>query len=199
MATLPIYLYGSDVLRQKAKPVKELDNATIKLIYDMFETMEKAHGIGLAATQVGEIKRVIVMDVTAAEEAKEGEVPESEIKPRENSSKPKRFVLINPEVLHASGSSVIEEGCLSIPDVRSEVARAERVTVRYRNANFEEMTVEASGLLGRVILHEIDHLNGILFIDHISGAKKTLLRAKLRKVKNGEVETSYPVVTAVEV
>ena len=193
MALLPIYLYGSDVLRQKAKPVKDLDNDAIKLIYDLLETMYKSNGIGLAATQVGSMKRVVVVDVTPTEEDKEdGGREESPVE----ASQPKKLVLINPEVLDRSGSWTMEEGCLSIPDVRADVDRPETVRIRFRNANFEENIMEVTGLLARVILHEIDHLDGVLFIDYLSSAKRTLLRSKLKKIKKGEVETSYPIVTA---
>jgi peptide deformylase len=193
MALLPIYLFGSDMLRLKAKPVKELDNETIKLVYDLFETMYKSNGIGLAATQVGSMRRVIVVDVTPAEEDLEGGEKESL---SADSNQPKKLVLINPEVLDRSGSWTMEEGCLSIPDVRADVDRPETVRIRFCNANFEESELEVSGLLGRVILHEIDHLDGILFIDHLSSAKRALLRSKLKKIKKGEVDTSYPIVSA---
>lgn len=202
MATLPIYLYGSDMLRRQAKPVQELGNETIKLIYDMFETMHKASGIGLAATQVGEMKRVIVIDVTPTEEEKDEEGEDTapaKAKAAKDTDGPKQLVLINPEVMDSSGEFLMEEGCLSIPDVRSEVKRAESVKIRFRDANFQKTELEAGGLLARVILHEIDHLNGVLFIDHLSSAKRGLLRAKLRKIKKGDVETNYPVVTSVEV
>lgn len=189
MALLPIYLYGSDILRQKAKPVKDLDNETIRLVYDLFETMYKSNGIGLAATQVGAMKRVIVVDVTPTEE--EANDGESDVE----DNQPKKLVLMNPEILDSAGSWTMEEGCLSIPDVRAEVDRAENIRVRFRNANFEEQEMDLSGLLARVILHEIDHLDGILFVDHLSSAKRALLRSKLKKIKKGEVETSYPIVT----
>lgn len=192
MSTLPIYLYGSDVLRQKAKPVRGLDNETIKLIYDLFETMYKSHGVGLAATQVGEMKRVIVVDVTPTEEESEDGQELSELE----KNQPKKLVLINPEIIGKSGSWSMEEGCLSIPDVRADVERPETIRVRYRNANFEEVELEATGMLGRVILHETDHLDGVLFIDYLSTAKRALLRGKLKNIKKGEVETSYQVVTA---
>lgn len=194
MSILPIYLYGSDVLRQKAKPVESLSNETIRLIYDMMETMKKAGGIGLAATQVGSLKRVIVIDITHAEEEQEGDAVDNA--PPQEPPGPTRFVLINPEVIEESGSWQMEEGCLSIPDVRADVTRAERVKVRYRNANFDEEILEAEGLLGRVLLHEIDHLNGVLFIDHLSSAKRGLLSPKLRKIKKGETEAVYPVVVS---
>lgn len=194
MAFLPIYLYGHDVLRETAKPVSELDNETIKLIHDMFETMAKSNGIGLAATQVGSLKRIIVIDLSHVKEAEEDSETGSD-GPRDAGG-PEKLVMINPEVVREAGSWVLEEGCLSIPDVRADVQRSETVKVRFRNANFDQEELEADGLLGRVILHEIDHLNGVLFIDHLNGARRSLLRSKLRKIKKGEVEASYPVVTA---
>ncbi len=195
MAFLPIYLYGHDVLRETAKPVSELDNETIKLIHDMFETMAKSNGIGLAATQVGSLKRIIVIDLSHVKEAEE----DSDAEPdghRDAPTGPEKLAMINPEIVDETGSWVLEEGCLSIPDVRADVQRSENVRVRFRNANFDQEELEADGLLGRVILHEIDHLNGVLFIDHLNGARRSLLRSKLRKIKKGEVEASYPVVTA---
>ena len=193
MSVLPIYLYGSDVLRQKAQPVEALDNATIKLMYDMMETMHKANGIGLAANQVGQLRRIIVIDVTSAEE--EGEDHGS--KPEAGQATPSKFVMVNPEVIGRSGSWQMEEGCLSIPDVRGDVDRPEHIKVRFRNANFDEEVLEADGLLARVILHELDHLDGVLFVDHLNGAKRSLLMPKLRKIKKGEADTAYPVVIPV--
>jgi len=192
MSILPIFLYGSDVLHQEALPVESLDNETIKLIYDMMETMHKANGIGLAANQVGELKRVITIDATNAVEG-EGD-HEGKSSPNKGNGAQARFVMINPEILQHSGSWQMEEGCLSIPDVRGDVERPERIKVRFRNANFDEETLEAEGLLGRVILHEIDHLNGVLFVDHLSKTKRSLLMSKLRKIKKGEIEAAYPVV-----
>jgi len=195
MSILPIYLYGSDILRKKAKPAHDLDDSLIKLAYDMSETMHKANGIGLAATQVGDLRRVIVVDVTAAEEAqREGEAEE----PPEEKER-RMLVLINPEILEESGSLSMEEGCLSIPDVRADVTRAEAIRLKFRDPNFREVEIGAEGLLARVILHEIDHLDGVLFIDRVNAAKRALLKNELRKIKKGEVDTSYPVVSAVEV
>jgi peptide deformylase len=183
MAILPIYTYGAPVLRQKASPVAKVTNDTIRLIMDMFETMRKANGIGLASTQVGSLERLIVIDVSESEGCEE-------IKP---------FVLINPEVLSETDSCVMEEGCLSIPNVREEVERAERITVRFRNTNFEEAELDASGLVARVILHEIDHLNGKLFVDHLTGEKKKVHSDELKMIQRGEVESDYPVITAAAV
>ena len=195
MSVLPIYLFGSEILRTKARAVREPDEATVKLIHDMFETMHKANGIGLAATQVGDLRRVIVVDVTEAEdEPAEGEVP---AEPRVRV--PQAFAFINPEVIASSGSLMMEEGCLSIPEVRAEVERAETIRVRYLDENFMSRELEASGILARVILHEIDHLDGVLFIDRISSPKRALLKAQLRSIRKGDVEVSYPVMQNVEV
>jgi peptide deformylase len=216
MSILPIYLYGSEVLRKKAKPVHELDDSLIKLAYDMTETMQKANGIGLAATQVGDMRRVIVINLSAVEdvqrerEEEEG-TGEDQSQPdvatedlsasgRDEPPAPKKaLALINPLILEESGSWALEEGCLSIPDVRADVSRSAAIRVRFRDANFREVEITADGWLARVILHEIDHLDGVLFIDRISAAKRALLRNELRKIKRGDVETSYPVVSAVEV
>jgi len=111
----------------------------------------------------------------------------------------KTLAIINPQLVEQSGSWVMEEGCLSIPDVRGDVTRSERISVRFRDVNFREVEMTFNGLLGRVVLHEMDHLDGVLFIDHIGTAKRALMRSELRKIKKGEVETSYPVMSAVEV
>lgn len=196
MSVLPIYLYGCDVLRARAKSVTALDDSLVRLIYDMFETMHNANGIGLAATQVCELRRVIVIDISAAleDENEDGESKSAQ-PPSEG---PRTLVVINPEIVSAEGSWLMEEGCLSIPEVRGEVERAENIRVKFRDANFNEVELSANGLLGRVILHEMDHLDGTLFTDHLSGAKKTLLKPKLNRIKKGEVDASYPVVTAPE-
>ena len=183
MSILPIYLYGTDVLRRKAKPVRAVTDDIVKLVMDMFETMHAAHGIGLAATQVGNMHRVVVVDLSDMEETKD-------IKP---------LTLINPEVVSGEGRISVEEGCLSIPDVRDEVERDEQVVIRYKDTNFREVELEAGALLARVILHEIDHLNGVLFLDHLAREKKALHKDALKKIKGGEVEVSYPVVAATPV
>jgi peptide deformylase len=194
MSLRPIYLFGSDVLREKARPVRELSDGIIQLVSDMVQTMHHAGGIGLAANQVGELHRVLVVDLGAVEEARreeqEGHTPESEALPREV----KTLVVINPEILHQEGLWKMEEGCLSIPEVRADVERAEKIRVRFRDGSFKEVEMEADGLLGRVLLHEVDHLNGVLFIDHLSTAQRAMLKPRLRKIKKGDVETRYPVV-----
>ncbi len=180
MSVLPIYTYGTSVLRKKAHSVDYADDDIIKLVMDMFETMHNAHGIGLAATQVGDLNRVIVIDLSGMEETED-------FKP---------LTLINPEIISQEGSSIVEEGCLSIPDVRDEVERAETIHMKFKDTNFEDVELKASGLFARVILHEIDHLNGVLFIDHLPTVKRKLHNEALKKIQQGEMEVTYPVVTA---
>ena len=195
MSVRPIYLFGSDVLRQKAKPVKELNDTVMRLIVDMVHTMHKANGIGLAANQVGELRRVLVIDLAAVEEAEEEPTDENaEKKPRTE----KTLIAINPEIVHQEGSWKMEEGCLSIPDLRADVERAEKARVRFRDGNFDEVELEIEGIFARVLLHEFDHLNGVLFIDHLTKTKRSLMKPKLQRIKKGDVETSYPVATGAE-
>ncbi len=196
MSVRPIYLYGSDILREQAKPVKELNDAVMKLIIDLVHTMHKSNGIGLAANQIGELRRVLVIDLASVEEAEEETTEEetAEKKPR----KEKTLIAVNPEIVRHEGAWKMEEGCLSIPEVRADVERAEKVRVRFRDGNFKEAELEAEGLLARVLLHELDHLNGVLFIDYLTKTQRSLLKSKLQKIKKGEVETSYPVATGAE-
>ncbi|HEY4643361.1 MAG TPA: peptide deformylase [Bacteroidota bacterium] len=189
MSILPIYTYGSGLLRKKSKPVAELSDSVIALIYDMVETMQNAGGIGLAANQVGSLDRLIVVDIS---EVKEDEGEELRLK----NDEPKKLVLINPEVVHSDGSWSLEEGCLSIPQVRGNVTRTENIRVRFRDANFRESELECGGLLSRVILHEIDHLNGILFLDHLGKEELKRHKEQLERIQRGEVEIVYPIVTA---
>ena len=183
MSVLPVYTYGTSVLRKKAQRVTEVSDEIIKLIMDMFDTMRSASGIGLAANQIGSLHRVIIIDLSDVEEASQ-----------HGWDKP--LTLINPEVISQDGKWKMEEGCLSIPDVRDEVERAETVNIRYHDTNLRDVQLEANGLLGRVILHEIDHLNGVLFLDRLSAGKRKLHKEKLKQIEHGEVEVSYPIVTA---
>lgn len=193
MSILPVYLYGTEILKKKTKPVKELDNSTVKLIYDMFETMHEASGIGLAATQVGDLRRILVVDIAdVSEENAEGE--HEDARHPTSAHLPRTIAMINPEILSGEGTISLQEGCLSIPDIHAMVERPEKVRVRYRDADFQEQEIFADGLLARVIQHEFDHLNGVLFIDHLGAAKRALLKSKLNAIKKGEVETSYPVI-----
>ncbi len=179
MSVLPIFVLDQSVLRKKAKPVRHVDGTLATLARDMLETMQKANGIGLAANQVGSLQRIIVVDISGMEES--SEVPS--------------IVMVNPAVVEEEGCWSMEEGCLSIPDIREEVERAERIRVRFRDLEFAEKEMEADGLLGRVILHEIDHLNGVLFIDRIGSVKRKLLRGRLNKLRRGDFEVAYPVVS----
>lgn len=178
MSVLPIYIYGQSVLRKKARPVKKPSEEISLLASDMIETMRKANGIGLAANQVGDLRRIIVVDAGAIAESEE--VPP--------------LAMVNPEVVSQEGTWTIEEGCLSIPDIREEVTRSEKILVRYLDAGFEAKEISAEGLLARVILHEIDHLDGVLFLDHLGAVKRKLLRGRLNKLERGEVDVDYPIV-----
>lgn len=177
MAILPIYLYGQPVLRKKAKPVTAVTPELVATVENMFETMANAQGIGLAANQVGIRERIVVIDVSEMEEGRD-------IPP---------LVLLNPVVVGNEGSWIMEEGCLSIPEIRAEVARGEHIRVRYSDLSGENQEIEATGLLGRVLLHEIDHLDGVLFIDYLPADEQKALRGRLNKIARGEAETPYPV------
>ena len=184
---LPIYVYGHDALRQETDPVKDNTEDLQSLIDDMIETMHNAAGIGLAAPQVGRSEGLFVVDLTpmADEMAEAGEpFPHQPM------------VFINPEIVEETDETVeLEEGCLSIPEVRETVTRPERVRLRYRDRRFEEQEIEAGHMLARVLQHERDHLDGILFTDYLSSFRKRLLRRPLREMVNGEVEADYPLIT----
>ncbi len=188
----PIYTYGTRVLKQKAEPVRTVDEETVKLVMDMFDTMHAAGGIGLAANQIGKPRRVITVDISDIEETKEPKTEEEKI--RFKSHPP--IALINPEIIHSEGIWTMEEGCLSIPEVRDMVERAEKIKVRYKDTSFRTVELEADGLFARVILHEIDHLNGILFLDHVPTEGRKVHKVQLKKIQRGEIETAYPVITA---
>jgi peptide deformylase len=162
MAILEIKEYGESVLREKSLPVKEITPEILNLIRDMAETMYTAPGVGLAAPQVGVSKRIIIID---GEE--EGLI-----------------VLINPTMVKSEGEVIEEEGCLSIPGVYSEVKRSSKVTVKALNKSGEPIKITKEGLLARALQHEIDHLEGILFVDRIGKVKRQLLLNKLKKQKN---------------
>ena len=168
MSFLDIKTYPESVLGKKCENVRSIDENLQSLIDNMIETMYAAPGVGLAATQVGSSERVIVADPSI------GKDPSSLI------------VLINPEIVHSEGEVDDEEGCLSVPGISTKIRRAERVTVKGLNREGEEVTIEAEGLLARILQHEIDHINGFLIIDRVSRAKKILLRKKLRKMQKDE-------------
>jgi peptide deformylase len=166
----PIVKYGQTVLESPAEAIQEFDTPELhKLIEDMFESMYAAKGVGLAAPQIGIGKRITVIDTSA------GENPDD------------RLVLINPEIIVREGTQSGEEGCLSIPGFREQVTRAKRVTIRAQNARGETFEKTGEDLLARAFQHETDHLNGRLYISHISPLKRDLIRRKIRKMqKAGE-------------
>ena len=178
MALLPITLIGDKILRKKAVAVNDVDAKTIELIKDMFETMRNASGIGLAANQVGSDKAVIVIDVSVVEGHED--------------SKP--LVIINPEITGRSEEKIsMEEGCLSIPDVRAEIERPKEVTIKFLDTELKEQVIHAGGLLARVIQHEYDHLQGVLFTDLISSEVKKKINKDIIKIKKRKFENQYPV------
>ena len=161
MALLPILRYPDVRLHKKAAPVNRVDDSIRKLIADMAETMYEAPGIGLAATQVDVHKRVIIIDVSE--------------------DKSKLLALINPEILDHAGEQVCEEGCLSVPGVYEKVSRSESVMVRALNQQGESFTLRADGLLAVCVQHEIDHLDGKVFVEHLSQLKQGRIKARLAK------------------
>jgi peptide deformylase len=161
----PITKYGNPVLESPTKPVEKFDEELAKLCEDMFESMYVAQGVGLAATQIGLSKRLAVVDVSV------GKNPEA------------RLVLANPEIIHVEGDQREEEGCLSLPGFRGSVLRPAFVTVRAQNVKGEVYEMRGEGLLARAFCHEIDHLNGILFIKHLSMLKRDLIKRRIRKMK----------------
>ncbi len=166
MAILEILTAPDPVLKKKAEPVTEVTDEIRTLLDDMSDTMYDAPGIGLAAPQVGVLKRVIVIDVHDEDE------------------EPKLYKMINPEVIWESEvHGTYEEGCLSVPQSYSEVERPAQVKVKYLDENGDEHEIEADGMLATCVQHEIDHLNGTLFIDHISRIKRSIIIRKLQKLK----------------
>lgn len=165
MATLEIKKYPDEVLKKKAETISEINGDLQKLIDNMIETMYNANGIGLAAPQVGVLKRLIVVDTS----------------PREQNQS--LIVLINPEITDSEGEILSEEGCLSLPGFTTRLKRKERVIVKGLDRNGKEIEIEATGLLARALQHEIDHLDGILLIDKISPLKRELFRKKFKTKK----------------
>jgi peptide deformylase len=164
MAILPIFTYPNPILRKKNAPVSEFDADLASLIADMAETMYDAPGVGLAAPQIGVSRQIIVYDVAPAEE------------------KGDFSALINPKIIEAEGQEFGEEGCLSVRELCAEVERAYRIVVEAQDGEGNSVTIEAEEWPARVLQHEIDHLNGILFIDHLSSLKRALYKKKLKKI-----------------
>lgn len=178
MAILPVTLYGDKILRNKAKKLKEITPKDLQLIKNMFETMNNAYGIGLAANQVGSDKSIFVVDLSPLEDYKDE-------KPR---------IFINPQIIEYSTEKVPhEEGCLSIPDVRAEVLRPKSIKIKFKNISFEDCEIEADEMLSRVIQHEYDHLKGIFFTDKIDPETQKKISPELNKIKKRKIEIDYPV------
>lgn len=172
MAILPIRLYPDPVLRVCCPAVVTFDGQLEKLVADMAQTMYAAPGVGLAAPQVGVETRVAVVDITVGEEP--GNL----------------LVLINPQIVETSGSETDIEGCLSIPGVSDKVERALGIKLTALDTQGEEYQIEAEGLVARAILHEIDHLNGVLFTDHLTGLRKERARRQLKRLRREVVEVA---------
>lgn len=165
----PIVKYPDPVLAQKAQPVTQFDAELKKLAEDMFESMYAAEGIGLAAPQIGILKRITVIDTSFGKEAAE------------------KIVLVNPEIIERGGRQVEEEGCLSLPEIREKVSRDATVKVRAQDVTGTWFEMDGEELLSRAFQHEIDHLDGVLFIDRLSRLKRDLTVRKIRKlIRNGE-------------
>ncbi len=178
MAVRPIRIYGDPVLREKARPVEETTPALRRLAEDMIDTMIEAEGIGLAAPQVGETVRVYVVNLAAIR-------PELFLHRGGPSLEgdPEHLVLVNPRVVKEEGEQTGDEGCLSFPDLSERVTRPDVVRVEATDLDGRPLEIEGSGLLARVLVHEYDHLEGVLFIDHLSKFRLQFLRGKLRKLK----------------
>jgi peptide deformylase len=165
----PIVKFGNPVLEKPAEPVTVFDSHLKKLVDDMFESMYAAHGVGLAAPQIGISKRLAVIDVTFKED------PDA------------KLVIVNPEIIRTEGRHTQNEGCLSIPEFREPVSRARKVTIRAQDVNGKWFEKTGEDLLARAFLHETDHLNGKLYISHISTLKRDFMKRKIRKLmKAGE-------------
>lgn len=175
----PIVLYGDPVLK---KPAKDLEKGSVELkelVADMFETMYQASGVGLAAPQIGKPYRLFVIDSTPMVEKDEVGVKKA---------------FINPEILEEEGESwAFEEGCLSIPGIREDVNRLDKIKIRYLDEDWNEHVEEYDDIVARIIQHEYDHIEGILFTDHLTAFKKRLLKGRLTNISKGKVDVDYRV------
>lgn len=189
MAKLKIYKFPDVVLAQRAKPIERVEKTFYKVADDMLETMYYAPGIGLAANQVGILERIVVIDTDYDSfDPEEGEVPPegqlegSEVVNGKTIVGKNPIILINPEIIYREGTNAIEEACLSVPDYAAEVQRADKIRVKYKNIDGLEKELSAEGLLSICIQHELDHLDGRLFIDRLNPLKRD--SAKRRLLRN---------------
>ena len=173
----PIVVYGDPVLKKRAKEIVKDDLDLDALVQDMYETMYNAQGIGLAAPQIGKSIRIFIVDGEPTEDPDLADF---------------KKVFINPEILDEWGDEwAYEEGCLSIPDIREDIFRPETLTIRYFDENWVEHEEEFDGMKARIIQHEYDHLEGVLFTDYLSGFKKRLLKGKLLNISKGRIKSKY--------
>ncbi|MEY8021220.1 peptide deformylase [Muriicola sp. SD30] len=183
---LPIVAYGDPVLRKVGAEIEEDYQGLKTLIENMWETMYNANGVGLAAPQIGLPIRLFLVDTSPF--AEDDELTEAEQKKLKDFKK----VFINAEMLDETGELwPFNEGCLSIPDIREDVSRNDTITLRYQDENFKEHTESFDGILARVIQHEYDHIQGILFTDKVSSLKKRLLKGKLNNISKGKIQVDY--------
>ncbi len=189
---LPIVAYGDPVLRKKTKEIEKGHPGLKELIADMYETMHGAPGVGLAAPQVGQSIRLFVVD--SEQLFKEDE----EDSGKKNNGKPKftgapiKQVFINPKIIKEFGKKwIYEEGCLSIPGIREEVQREDTVVIQYHDEHFRFHEKEFDGITARIIQHEYDHIQGVLFVDRIKALKRQLLKSRLSAISKGDVEVAY--------
>ena len=173
---IPINTYSDPVLALKAKPLKGIDPSVEELIGNMFESMRNASGIGLAAPQIGRSLRLLVIDISCMESYKDAEP----------------MVVINPRILSVKGRSLMEEGCLSVPGVMGDVSRPSAINLHYRDENFEEHTTEFTGMMARVLQHEIDHLDGTLFVDRMEKRDRRKIQKELDALADGLFSAEYP-------
>jgi len=182
----PINTYNDQVLKRKADRIETLDHELQQFIDDMFETMYAANGVGLAAPQIGKSIRMFVIDADAMFEDDDPDADKLRIGPT---------VFINPEIVTMSDMKVtMDEGCLSLPDLREAVVRPESLVIRYKDRDFNDCELEATGWLSRVIQHEYDHLDGVLFVDRLGSFRRRLLKSKLDAIASGQMLPEYPVV-----
>lgn len=184
---LPIVAYGDPVLKKKASSIQRKHPGLKTLISDMWETMYAAQGVGLAAPQIGESIRLFVVDGS----------PFSNDTDLDNFEKHElktfKKVFINPEIISYSGpQEIFNEGCLSIPDIREDVTRQSTIEIEYYNENFQHIKEEISGIASRIVQHEYDHIEGILFTDKLGPLKKKLLKTKLTQISRGKINLGYP-------
>lgn len=164
MAERPIVIYGEPVLRDVGQPVDEINQDVKDLVSDLVDTLKKAKGLGLAASQIGDARRIFIIDLSAID-------LNETLK-----------VFINPEIIESDGEIEMEEGCLSFPDMYLKITRPERVKVRATDLEGNQFELEADGMLARAIQHEYDHTKGTLFIDHLSPLARTMIKGRLRKL-----------------